>query len=196
MKSAPCSRSVVLRIQPLWFKTLSLRIRPDNVAETLAFIESKWRELVPDRPFEYSFLDEQFNSQYRAEERLGKIFLSFAGLAILIACLGLFGLVSYVSVQRQREVGIRKVLGASVRSVVFLLGKDFLKLVVIANIIAWPFAYFIMNKWLENFAYRADIDLTVFLLASVVALSIAWLTVSYNSIKAALINPVKALRHE
>ena len=133
---------------------------------------------------------------YGAEERLRDIFSSFSVFAIIIACLGLFGMASFAAEQRTKEIGIRKVLGASVTGVVVLLSKDFLKLIVAANIIAWPLAYFGMNKWMQNFAYKSGIDLWVFLYTGILAVGIALITVSYQSIKAALLNPVDAIKYE
>jgi putative ABC transport system permease protein len=162
----------------------------------MSLLKEKWKELFPRRSFDYFFLDDFFASQYRAEEKLGYSVLCFSLLAIFIGCLGLFGLASFTSEQRTKEVGIRKVLGASVSSIVRHLSKEFMLLVVIANIIAWPIAYFAMNRWLENFAYRIEIGWPVFVLSGAVALVISILTVSYQAIKAAVANPVEALRYE
>ncbi len=173
-----------------------VRIRPENIASTMKFLESKWEEFNPGQPFEYRFLDEAFDALYRTEKRQSEIFGTFAMLAILVACLGLVGLASFAAEQRTKEIGIRKVLGASVPGIVNLLSREFLKLVLLANLIAWPVAYFIMKKWLEDFAYRIDINALPFLVGAVVALLIALLTVSFQTIKAALANPVEALRYE
>jgi putative ABC transport system permease protein len=186
---------LTLRLSP-WVKYLSLRLKTDDLATTIAELEDLWGELAPQRPFLYSFLDESFNRQYQADLRFGRVFSIFAGLAILIACLGLFGLASFATAQRTKEIGVRKVLGASVGSIVALLSKDFLKLVGIAFVLASPVAYFAMSRWLEGFAYRTSIGVGVFLLAGVLAVTIAMLTVSYRSIKAALADPVKSLRYE
>jgi putative ABC transport system permease protein len=175
---------------------VAVRIRPQNLPATLAFLEDKWQEFVPHHPFEYSFLDADFEALYRAEQRTGKIFGAFSALAILIACLGLFGLASFMAVQRTKEIGVRKVLGASISQVVILLSKDFTQLVLIAIAIAAPVAYFAMNRWLQNFAYRIDIGWWVFALAGGLALLIAFITVSTQALKAALANPVEALRYE
>jgi putative ABC transport system permease protein len=147
-------------------------------------------------PFSYQFLDEAFDSMYRAEERIGKIALSFAVLAIFIACLGLFGLSSYAIQQRTKEIGVRKVLGASVPHVVALLSRDFLKLVLISSVIAFPIAWWAMHKWLEDFAYRVSISWWIFFVSGILALLIAVLTVGFQAIKAAIANPVKSLRTE
>ncbi len=175
---------------------LSLRIKPEDTRNTIAFLEEKWTSFVPQIPFEYSFMDDRFNNMYRAEYKVSKIFTIFCSLAILIACLGLFGLASYTAEQRTKEIGIRKVLGASVWSVVILFSKDFTWLVFIALLIAAPLAYFAMNRWLADFAYRIDIGPQFFIIAGLIALAIAWITVSYHAIRAALANPVKSLRSE
>ena len=147
-------------------------------------------------PFSYRFLDADFDQMYRSEQRIGKISLVFATLTILIACLGLFGLITYIAEQRTKEIGVRKVLGASVFSIVGLLSKDLLRLVLIALVIASPMAYFATNKWLQDFAYRIDISWWIYALVGIGAILIALLTVSYQAIKAALMNPVKSLRTE
>ena len=175
---------------------LSLRIQPGNLSKTTAELEQLWAQLVPHRPFMYSFLDESFNQQYQADLRFGKVFSVFAGMAIFIACLGLFGLVAYTAQQRTKEIGIRKVLGASVVSIVGLLSKDFLKLVLLAAIVAFPLAWYAMSKWLEDFAYRIDMPLWVFLAAGILATIVACLTISFQAVKAATANPVKNLRTE
>ncbi len=152
--------------------------------------------MAPGQPFSYSFMDEDFNRLYTTEQRTGRIFITFAILAILIASLGLFGLITFASEQRVKEIGIRKVLGADVRSIVAMISKDFVKLVLIALIFAFPLAWWAMNKWLEDFAYRVNIGWWVFALAGSVALLIALITVSFRAVKAALANPVKSLRTE
>ncbi|UCC38535.1 MAG: ABC transporter permease [Candidatus Aminicenantes bacterium] len=179
-----------------YLDTISIKIGHENTRETLSALQEKWKEIDPFRPFEYSFLDETFDSQYRSDERLSKIFASFTVFAIFIACLGLFGLASFMAEQRTKEIGIRKVLGASVPGIVTLLSKNFLKLVIIANIIAWPISYFVMKNWLQNFAYRTNMGLGVFVLTGVLSLCIALLTVSYQSIKASVANPVDSIKYE
>jgi putative ABC transport system permease protein len=171
-----------------------VRVRQDELPATLATLENEWQALAPGTPFEYAFLDDQLNAQYETEQRLGSIFMIFAGLAILIACLGLLGLAAFTAERRTKEIGIRKTLGASVSSVVVLLTKDFTKWVILANVLAWPLAWFAMEKWLEDFAYRVDIGVSAFLMAGAAAFVIALLTVSYQALKAASANPVKALR--
>ncbi len=175
---------------------LSFRFKSEDVAGVIAFLKTKWQELGPNQPFAYSFLDERFNSMYRAETRIGALFSVFAGLAIFTACLGLFGLASFTAEQRTKEIGIRKVLGATVSNVTLLLSKDFVRLVFIANLLAWPVAYFAMNQWLQDFAYRVHLNWWLFTLAGALALLIALLTVSFQALKAALANPVEALRYE
>ncbi len=174
----------------------AIRIAPGAIPSTLASIEQVWRGLVPSEPFQYTFLDQNFDALYAADRQTGRLFTTFAVLAILIACLGLFGLASFLIQQRTKEVGVRKVLGASVPGIVGLLSKDFARLVLIANLVAWPAAYFAMKAWLANFAYHIDLGVGLFVLAAAVALAIALLTVSYQSIRAATADPVKSLRYE
>jgi putative ABC transport system permease protein len=187
---------LVLDIKPEWSWTAVIRIAPNDVAGTLRFMETQWRTLEPDLPLNHRFLDEGLDRLYRSEERLGKLFSSFAFLALFVACLGLFGLASFTAEQRTREIGIRKVLGASVTEILLLLSKEFTKLVAIAFVIAAPFAYFAMGKWLQNFAYHINLGVSPFLLGGGLALLIALATVSAQAIKAALTNPVEALRYE
>lgn len=178
------------------FGIISLRIIPDGIPDTLGFVKYKLREYAPNAPFEYYFLDSNIDDMYRLEVIIGKIFNHFSFLAIFIACLGLLGLTSYSIIQRTREIGIRKVLGAPASSIVVLLTKEFTRWMIIANIIAWPVAYFAMSSWLQNFAYRINIGIWTFLLAAALALGIALFTVSFQAIKAALVNPVEVLRYE
>lgn len=186
---------LVILYQPN-FQYLSIRLRPNNLAATVQSVEMLWQQFVPQQPFEFSFLDQDFDAQYRAEERTGKVFGIFSALAIFIACLGQFGLASFTIQKRTKEIGVRKVLGASATSIVGLLSKEFVKLVVIAVLIATPLAYFIMNRWLQDFAYRIEIGWWIFALAGGVAVMVALLTVSTQALKAALANPVEALRYE
>jgi putative ABC transport system permease protein len=180
-----------------WTKTtLAVRIRPQNIPVTLKFLEEAWRQFIPHRPFEFGFLDQEVDGAYRAEEHMGQAYGILAGLAILVACLGLFGLSAFTAEQRTKEIGIRKVLGASISSIVLLFSRDFVKLVLIANMVAWPVAYYIMNRWLQNFAYRTDLGMGIFVLGGVLALAIALVTVTYQAMKAARANPVDALRYE
>jgi putative ABC transport system permease protein len=181
---------------PGYLNSMVIKISPKNSGHTIDMLREKWRGIHPNRPFDYFFLGDSFDSQYDAEERLSDLVASFAILAIFVACLGLFGMASFAAEQRTKEIGIRKVLGASVPGVVALISKDFLKIVGIANIVAWPMAYFVMKRWLQGFAYRTSIELGVFILTGFLALAIALITVSYQAIRAALANPVDSLRYE
>ncbi len=174
----------------------SMRVNSADIAALLAQVKSKWTELSPGQEFNYSFMDEDFDALYRSEQRMGKIFISFTSLAIIIACLGLFGLAAYAAEQRTKEIGIRKVLGADTSSIVGLLSKDFMKLVLIAIIIASPLAWLTMQKWLQGFAYRENIQWWVVALAGFAAIVIAFLTICFQSIKAAIANPAKSLKTE
>jgi putative ABC transport system permease protein len=185
-----------MRIEPNGCGLVSIKVSSNNLPATISAIENKWNTLIPARPFSYFFLDEYFDKQYKSEQRFGKLFLNFAVLAIFISCLGLLGLASYSTMQRTREIGIRKVLGATVPNIVNLLSKDFLKLVGVAIIIASPIAWFGMHKWLQDFAYRIPISWWIFALAAVAATIIAIVTVSFQAIKAAVSNPVLSLRAE
>ena len=175
---------------------IHVKIKAQNTKETLAYIGRKWQEIYPDRLFEYRFLDQDFQSAYRADELRGQIFTAFSALTILIACLGLFGLATFTTEQRVKEIGVRKVLGGSVASVVLLLSKDFTRLVLFSFPIAIPIAYFSMNRWLQSFTYKTTMNPWIFIAACALTLVICWLTVIYQSLKAALANPVKSLRSE
>jgi putative ABC transport system permease protein len=174
----------------------SFKIDPAKSKDLIAQIENKWKLMAAGLPFSYRFLDDSFNEMYRNEQRVGRLAISFAVLAIFIACLGLFGLATYIAEQRTKEIGIRKVLGASVGSVVNMLSKDFIILVLIASVIAFPVAWWAMDNWLQDFAYRITIGWWIFLAAGAIAFLIAFITVSSQAIKAALANPVKSLRTE
>lgn len=187
---------LTLPLEPDASRYLSLKIKSENFPETVAQVERVWKKLIPHRPFLYSFLDDDFNRQYQSDFRFRKIFTTFSVLAILIACLGLLGLATYTAEQRTKEIGIRKVLGASVTGIVALLSGDFVKLVAMAVLIASPIAWWAMNKWLEGFAYRIEIQWWMFGLTGLVVVAIALLTVSFQAIKAALMNPVKTLKSE
>ncbi len=176
--------------------TLSLKIDPANTDLAINHLKKVWKKMVPDVPLQYAFVDENINKQYGNEQKMQGIFYAFAALSLLIACLGLFGLSIFIVERKIKEIGIRKVLGASVSSIVSLLSKDFAKLVVISVIIATPFCWYFMNGWLQDFAYRITIAWWVFALAGVIALAIALLTISFRAIKAAVANPVKSLRNE
>ena len=187
---------LVLMINPDFYLYLTLRIDNQNLPETMAFLAKKWSDLFPNEPFTYHFFDDIFDTQYRTDEKFGTIILIFAGLAIFIACLGLFGLTLFTSERRTKEIGIRKVLGSSISEIVFLLSKELIKWVVIANLIAMPIAWYVMSQWLQNFAYQITMGWWTFILVGMLALVIALLTVSFQSIKAALANPVESLRYE
>ncbi len=178
------------------FTLISVRTRPENVQETITFLETTWKQFDTQYPFEYSFVDDQYDALYRTEVRLGKLFSYFTTLAILIGCLGLFGLTSFTTEQRTKEIGIRKVLGASSQSIIYMLVRDFTKWVFLAVIVAWPIGYYVMNKWLNNFAYRANLGVWIFLSSALLALIISIVTVSYQSTKAALANPANSIRTE
>jgi putative ABC transport system permease protein len=174
----------------------AVRVHTSNMARTLEHIHASWDEAFPGNPFEYFFLDDYFNRQYANERKFGELFTTFAILAILISCLGLFGLSAYMASQRIKEIGIRKVLGASVTGLTFLLSRDFLKLVFVAILLATPLTWLVMDRWLQDFPYRTRIEWWMFALAGIAALFIALLTVSYQAIRTALTNPSQTLRSE
>ncbi len=182
--------------RPVPMRLLSLRINPGETEKTLGFVEDQWKAFSPPQPVDYVFLDERFDRGYRSEIQAGNVFSAFAGLAILIACLGLFGLASFMAEQKTKEIGVRKVLGASVPGIVMLLSKEYVKWLVVANLLAWPLAYYAMHNWLQNFAFRTGLTVWPFLIAGGMALLVALLTVSFQSIKAALSHPIKSLRYE
>ncbi|GAB2972652.1 ABC transporter permease [Mucilaginibacter puniceus] len=175
---------------------LGIRINTAHIPALLTQIENKWKSLTPSNKFKYSFMDADFEATYRTEQRMGKLFIIFTSLAIVIACLGLFGLAAYAAEQRNKEIGIRKVLGASVANILTMLSADFIKLVFIAMLIALPLAWYVMYKWLQDFAYRVSIHWWILALAGIMALVIAFITISFQSVKAALTNPVKSLKSE
>jgi putative ABC transport system permease protein len=175
---------------------ITARVSTENLASLISSLEAKWKELSPYQQFSYSFMNEDFDATYRSEQRISQLFTTFSSLAIFIACLGLFGLAAYAAEQRNKEIGIRKVLGASVSNVTAMLSLDFIKLVLIAIVIASPLAWFVMNKWLQDFAYRIHIQWWIIAIAGLISLFIAFATVSYQSIKAAMANPVKSLKSE
>ena len=173
-----------------------VRIRPGNIPETIAMLRENWERIVPGYTFDYSFLDEDFDKLYKSDDVLGKLLGGFSLLTIFIACLGLFGLASFMAERRTKEIGVRKVLGASVGGIILLLSKEFTRLVLLAFLLSLPAAYFAMNAWLDGFAYRIAVPMSVFVLAGVLSLIIAWLTVSYQAAKAALTDPAVALKYE
>ena len=187
---------LVLVIAPGWFTDVYIRIKPENAPETLGFLEKTLTGFAPDFPLEYSFLDEDIDNLYKTEQRIGNFVRYGTFLAIFIACLGLFGLASFTAEKRTKEIGIRKVLGASVSGIVLLLTKEFTKWVILANLIAWPIAYYVMNKWLQNFAYHINIGVWTFLLSAALALVTALITISFQAAKTAASNPVDSLRYE
>jgi putative ABC transport system permease protein len=176
--------------------TCVFKVDSKNIRQLVSQVESKWKAMAPAMPFSYRFMDDSFDSMYRNEQRVGKVGLSFAMLAMLIACLGLFGLVTYMAEQRTKEIGVRKVLGASVNNIVGLMTRDFVKLVLISAVIAFPVSYLMMHRWLQDYAYRINMGWWVFMIAAVITVVIAFLTVSMQAIRAALANPVKSLRTE
>jgi len=178
------------------FYRVSVKLRPESISTTLSSIENIWKELESQYPFSYSFLDNTFDRFYRTDQRLGEIFLALTLITIFIACLGLFGLASFSTEQRTKEIGIRKVLGAGVSRIVLLLSRDFIRWVIIANTIAWPIAYIVMHRWLSNFAYRIDLSLWIFIISGFLALIISLVTVSFRTFKVASINPADSLRYE
>jgi putative ABC transport system permease protein len=175
---------------------IAMRINTQHIPVLISEVEKKWNSMNPGQTFNYSFLDADFNKIYSADQRTGKLFVTFAVFAIFIACLGLFGLVTYAAEQRIKEIGVRKVLGASIREIVAMISKDFIKLVLIAFVTAFPVSWLMMNKWLQSFAYRINISWWVFALAGVLTVAIAFITVSFQAIKAAMANPVNSLRSE
>lgn len=187
---------LILFLEPQFNKVFVKLNTTQNISETLAVIEEKWIALIPGTFFHYKFLDDDYAALYQSEMRLGKLFFVFATLAIFIACLGLFGLISYMAVQKSKEVGVRKILGASVSNLVLLLTKDFVRLIFIAFMLSSPLAWIIMSKWLESFAYKITIGIIPFLLSALMALAVAIITISYQSYKAAISDPVNSLRSE
>jgi putative ABC transport system permease protein len=189
-------------IGPLCFRlannswTTAFKVNTTDIKQLVSTIENKWKAMAPGKPFSYQFMDESFDNMYRVEQRTGKLGLTLAVIAILIACLGLFGLATYTAEQRIKEIGVRKVLGATISNIITMLSKDFMILVLIASAVAMPLAWWAMSKWLQDFAYRISIGWWIFIAAGVIALLIALVTVSSQAIKAALANPVKSLRTE
>ena len=189
-------KPLILHIGPVSYQYLSVKIHSNNIHSTLEFMKKKWKEFSPNRPFEYFFLDDYSKKLYKAEEKLSHIFGSFTFLAIFIACLGLFGLASFATEKRTKEIGIRKVLGASISNIVIMLIKEFIVLIIIASVIAYPIAHYVINKWLQNFAYRINVGLATFLVSVVIALIITLITVGSQAVRAARANPVDSLRYE
>ena len=196
--TAPKNPVEPILLTPVWpyYQNVAFRLQTSDVRGALAQAEQTWQQLFPEYAFDYFFLDARYDEQYQAEQQLGTLFSLFAGLAIVIACLGLFGLAAYVTAQRTKEIGVRKVLGASVAGIALLLSKDFVKLVLVALVVAVPVAYLAMQRWLDGFASRIELGPSIFLLAGGLALLVALLTVSYHAIRAATSDPVKSLRYE
>lgn len=187
---------LVIRLSDDFLFSMFVRVKPGDLEETIDYIKNVYKSISPSAPFDYHFLDEDFENIYKSEMRMQTIFSYFAIFAIIISCLGLFGLASYIAERRTKEIGVRKALGASVHRIIFLLSKEFINWVLLANIIAWPIAYYFMNKWLQDFVFRINITLWPFLYSGLIALLIALITVSYQSIKAALANPIESLKYE
>ena len=187
---------IALFIMPYFNKYILINLKPENIKASLGFIKKTWEKFSPDYPFEYSFVSKDYNSLYLHEEKMGKILTGFTAFAILIACLGLWGLASFIMERRTKEIGIRKVLGSSVLEIILMMIKDFAQWILLANLIAWPIAWYVMNRWLQNYAYKTDISWWVFILSGGIALVIAFATVSIQAIRAATANPVKSLRYE
>lgn len=175
---------------------VSIRIAPGNTQDAISFVENKWQSIFPKKEFNFSFLDERIQSLYENEQRMGSIIMIFSLFSVFVGCLGLFGLASFTAEEKTKEIGIRKVLGSTVGEITLMLSKQFLKWVLVANVIAWPLAYFAMDSWLQNFAYKTDLSIGIFLIAGLIAILIALSTVSYQAVKAALMNPVSSLKHE
>jgi putative ABC transport system permease protein len=189
-------RPLAIHLEPSKIQHLSIKIQPEDFHGTLRFIRDRWKKFSPGFPFEFTFVDEEVNRKYAAEQRMSRTFTVFTSVAIFLACIGLFGLVSFSVERRTKEIGIRKVIGASLSRIVLLVTKGFLLWVLLANIIAWPVAYLAMRKWLQGFAYRIELGIGTFILSALLTFVIALLTLSYQSIRAASTDPVKALRYE
>jgi putative ABC transport system permease protein len=187
---------IVTYIAPYQANTLSLRITAGSLGKVEKHVKAVLDRFRPAGSLDYDFLSERLAALYRNEERTMKMFSSFSILAVLVGCLGLFGLAAYSAEQRTKEIGVRKVLGASFSNIILFLSREFTKWVIVANVIAWPLAFLGMRRWLQNFAYRAAIGVEPFLLSAVLAFLIALVTVSYQSVKSALADPVKSLRYE
>jgi putative ABC transport system permease protein len=176
--------------------TFSIKISPQNIPSTIKQIEEIWKEMFPEFPFEYKFVDDIFNEHYKNEERLTKLLGYFAIFSIFIACLGLFGLISFMAEQRTKEIGVRKVNGANIRDIIFLFSNEFIQLILISGIIAIPLSYYILSKWLQDFAYATNLSWWVFAVSIIIAVIISTLSIFYRALRAASQNPVDALRYE
>jgi putative ABC transport system permease protein len=187
---------VLIHNDPVWMTYISVKAREGNIKQTLATMEAVWYKFLPDEPFDYTFMDDTFNALYKSDLKTSKLILIFSIITIIISALGLFGLAAFTAERKRKEIGIRKVLGATIVNITSLLSKGFVILVGIAILIASPVAWWVMNKWLEDFAYRINIGVWVFVFAGFTALFIALVTVSFLAIKAAVANPVQSLRTE
>ena len=187
---------LLIYINPDMFLISVLKIKPQSDKETIAYAKKTWAKILPGIEFNYKYLRDSYNNLYLSEEKTGRLLSIFTGLALLVSCLGILGLASFLTNKRIKEIGIRKVLGASASSITVLLSKQFTKWVIVSNIFAWPVAYYVIDKWLQNFAYRTTIDWWIFFLAAGFALTIALITISTQTIKVAVANPVISLRHE
>jgi ABC-type antimicrobial peptide transport system permease subunit len=193
---------VQLSIEPLimrlnrWGGFITVRTKPGSTESTLKALEKIVAKLNPSYPFSYGFIDQELASQYKGEQQMGSLFNIFAALAIFISCMGLYGLSAFMAEQRTKEIGVRKVLGASVANVVYMLSTSFTRLIGVAVVIAVPLAWYAMDQWLKGFAYHVNVSWIIFVIASLAALVIAWITISYESVKAALENPASSLRAE
>jgi len=179
-----------------WNLLINVRINKRNLSQSIQYIRNIWNQISPGTPFEFEFLDQTYNKLYKSDEQFNIIINSFSVIAIILACMGLFGLISQNIDRRIKEIGVRKILGATVNSIVFIMIRDLLKWVLLANFIAFPLAWFFMNRWLQNFAYHTEMHLWMFILSGGIALFIAFVTVSFHAIKAATADPVKSLRYE
>jgi putative ABC transport system permease protein len=187
---------LVLRVDPTNMWCMSVKFSAGNIKDQLALLEGEWKKLAPEYPFTYQFLDETVARQYKSEQNTGVLIGSFAGLAIIIACLGLLGLTAFMTEQRKKEISVRKVLGSSVSGIVLLLSKDFARLIIIAFVVVTPLAWYAMNQWLSDFAYQVSISPVIFIIAGVTVVAIAFTSVFYQALKAAVVNPSETLRNE
>ena len=187
---------LVVVMQPVYYRYAAVKIRSEEIPKTLGYIEKIFKEFSPKYPFEFNFLDEILDLSYKAEQRSQSLLRYFVLLAVFISCMGLFGLASFMAEKRTKEMGIRKVLGASEIGIFVLISRSFVTWVLVSNFIAWPLAYFIMNRWLQSFAYRAPVSLWCFIIAGIISLGIAVITVSWHSIRVARRDPTYALRYE
>ncbi len=189
-------RPQIMLVTPKWYQYYLIKVRPNRTSETIAFLENKWNELCGDYDFHYFFLEDRLKGLYSTEEQISSVFRSFTFLAVFISCLGLFGLASFTAQQRTKEIGIRKTLGSSITSILIMLSKEFTRYVLAANLFAWPVAWFFSSRWLQDYAYRIQPDISLYLSSGLTALIIALMTISYQTIKAARMNPVDSLRYE